>query len=617
LRGGLHLGNLYRHKSFFLVALLYLLSRGLGILYSVNFADGLFEFSKDFLQIVLVFYLLLSFRDFQDFKKKYLYPILVFALIISIYGIIQILLELRKGDYNVDASYNVKTFFAHRNLYAHILVFTVPMLLSEGLNKLRFQWLKIPLLSVIIFLIFFLFSRTAWLSIIGASILVGIVIIIKMLKSNRLNELLPNFIRHRSIILIPAIILILFTVSLAFIEKNELSRQFHNLNKWDYGSSQKRIEAWKGSFELIKEKPLLGQGTASWKIEILKYISDNEISKDNMTFYQRPHNDFLWIWTESGSVGILLYVFLFFYLFRHLWKSLKRNEGNFNAALIPLFGLSAYVIIALFSFPRERIEHGIFLSFFIVQALLINSTKEKTSKINWIISFLLIFSLVCLSLFYYVDTFRLRGEILLRQAFRYRDKQMNSEVIRIIQQAESKYFNMDYTSMPISWYCGSAYYNLGIYDLALGEFNRSMKLNPYNVNILVNAGSAHYKLGNLDEAKEMYLSAYKLNSKNIDVLINLSVAEFQNGDLNSSMRYIESMDLKDLNIGQKKIIIKILDHKVKELMANERDPAKAEILRRMTLSKKWLYNLLIKASENDLKFETMVNMDVEYIVNKY
>jgi hypothetical protein len=112
----------------------------------------------------------------------------------------------------------------------------------------------------------------------------------------------------------------------------------------------------------------------------------------------------------------------------------------------------------------------------------------------------------------------------------------------------------------------------------------------------------------------------EINSKNNDVLINLSVIEYQNGNLDTSIGYIESLDLKDLNIGHKKIITKILDHKMKELIANERDSSKAEILRRMTLSKKWLYNLLIKSNEYDLKFEAMVYLDVEYIVeniNRY
>lgn len=561
---------------------------------------------------------MLYIKDFQEFNRRIFYPFLLFALIISGFGVYQLILEINNGAYNVDASYRVYTFFAHRNLYAHILVLTIPILIGSGSHIRRFLWIKMTLISIILFLIFLLFSRTAWMSLVVATAITGTLIIINLVKNKKLKESITGFIQRRIFFSILGIFIVLATLSLMSIEKSELSKQFHNLRKWDYGSSQKRIEVWKGSFQLIREKPIKGHGTSAWKIEILRYISDKDISKENTTFYQRPHNDFLWVWSEGGSIAILLFIYLFFYLFRHFWKNHRNEDGDFHHSLVPLFGISAYVVIAFFSFPRERIEHGIFFSLFVVQALLLDSSKKETkSKPKWTILIGLILSMISLSLFYYVDTIRLNGELMLRQAFNYRDKQLNSEVIKSIQRAESKFFNMDYTSIPISWYSGSAFYNLKMYDLALKEFNKSLELNPYNINILVNAGSSYYKKGELDLAKDMYTKAFILNPNNNNVLINLSVIEFQQGHLDSSLKYLESLELKTLHIGQKRIIIKILDHKVRQLIEIESDKEKIKILRRMTLSRKWLYNLLIKSIDINRSFEFTVNNDVKYIYDNY
>ena len=93
---------------------------------------------------------------------------------------------------------------------------------------------------------------------------------------------------------------------------------------FDQGSTKDRLELWTRTIQLIKEKPLFGHGLSDWKIEMLKYGNKGLVSEDNNTFYQRPHNDFLWIMSETGIIGILLYVAVFIICSSVYYKDLKK-----------------------------------------------------------------------------------------------------------------------------------------------------------------------------------------------------------------------------------------------------------------------------------------------------
>lgn len=60
---------------------------------------------------------------------------------------------------------------------------------------------------------------------------------------------------------------------------------------------------------------------------------------------------------------------------------------------------------------------------------------------------------------------------------------------------------------------GKFYFLNGKYDAAIGEFQKSLRINPKNVEIYYNLGLAYEGKNELHKAKEMYLKALELDEK--------------------------------------------------------------------------------------------------------
>lgn len=73
-----------------------------------------------------------------------------------------------------------------------------------------------------------------------------------------------------------------------------------------YSSVGLRLEWHKNSLQIIKESPLFGHGTGSFKNEYAKFLGngDERLSSEN------PHNDYLWLSVELGFLGGFLLLIL-------------------------------------------------------------------------------------------------------------------------------------------------------------------------------------------------------------------------------------------------------------------------------------------------------------------
>jgi len=107
-------------------------------------------------------------------------------------------------------------------------------------------------------------------------------------------------------------------------------KQYEKIFNLHYGSAFDRIELWKKTCHIIKEKPVFGGGMASWKINILKQGNKNLRSADLVTFYQRPHNDYLWIASETGIIGLFIYLTFIIFLYIRLFKNLASKIPAIN-----------------------------------------------------------------------------------------------------------------------------------------------------------------------------------------------------------------------------------------------------------------------------------------------
>ena len=216
-------------------------------------------------------------------------------------------------------------------------------------------------------------------------------------------------------------------------------------------SANQRLQIWGQTMLLIQEKPLTGTGAGNWEIFFPKNGLAEIVPTGKDIFFQRPHNDFLWVFSEIGLLGFLAYVGMFFVALFAGFKSLRNVDKNTRLNIwILLSGLIGYILITNLSFPLERIEHQIWLMLlFAVLFFYSRNDGQYSFKLPFKIDarVLLLLTLVGLSLNLVIGYHRYKGEKAMRIV--YRDNTPNADKKRLLTQAQSAFFNLDHVGLPL------------------------------------------------------------------------------------------------------------------------------------------------------------------------
>ena len=111
----------------------------------------------------------------------------------------------------------------------------------------------------------------------------------------------------------------------------ELSRILHGEIRDTFGSS--RIRIWRGVFQLIKERPLLGGGTGTVadRLDILfsRYVPETGTTLES--YVDNAHNMYLTILSDTGILGLCAFLALLIISIRHWIRC--RHEASLCPAL--------------------------------------------------------------------------------------------------------------------------------------------------------------------------------------------------------------------------------------------------------------------------------------------
>ncbi len=77
-------------------------------------------------------------------------------------------------------------------------------------------------------------------------------------------------------------------------------------------SFQARLVYYADALRMVKARPLLGWGGGGWKSGYPAYQSYNYTSTT-------VHNHFLQVWVETGTIGLIMFIIPFLFLFRSFW----------------------------------------------------------------------------------------------------------------------------------------------------------------------------------------------------------------------------------------------------------------------------------------------------------
>ena len=258
--------------------------------------------------------------------------------------------------------------FMHHIEYSIFLALTALILLNRIFN---YGDMKSKLFYVLFFTtvtgnLFLTNGRTGQIAFIIGLFVLGILSFKNKIKALIVSTMLGTLV-----------IVVAFNLSHTFrtriiIAKNDI---LNVIEKQQYCSSVGgRIGAWTISKEIIMANPLLGVGVQDNMKEFHRIIDEQYPSMKCMHgSFVHTHNQFLQVWTSLGIIGLILFLSIFFFIFR---VSIKDKELHHIKYL--------YLAVLFFAFMPEVMwgrQFSLALSALIFGMLLAQNRIEKETDV--------------------------------------------------------------------------------------------------------------------------------------------------------------------------------------------------------------------------------------------
>ena len=510
----------------FYVYLIFTLFCGCSILWATNTAEAVFAFSTQLITpfLIIVFFSLLSADRHATQKALWISA----AIILAVYLFFAVIQLFHVESFSFEQLYRVSGINGHKNLLA-IMLFVLSAFLLTAFSAFESKLLKgcsVFLFVVAIVVIILLKSRAVLLGLIVGASFFGIMMIVRMRQCKNSNNSRRVNNGYRLTLVVSIILVFAFlTVGLRWFadrsvphtsEKSEI--EHHILST---SSLVERCLLWDKTYHIVDKHPIAGCGIGNWQIHFpdasLEGLYRSDVWNVNFT---KPHNDYLGVLSETGYLGLLLYIAFLTSLivlsFFALRKIQSWRDFLYGAIVLSIFVGSC--INALFDFPNSRIEHVVWTG--ILMAILfqiITHDKQKNLGKGWNVFFLLLSIMLII-----IGGFRLKGE---RNTFEMQQALKANEwktVERRCHQAISVFYSIDPVGLPLHWYLGKAEKKMGN-PQAIESFRKVYYYAPYCKENLNDLGLAtYYTAHDLDKAEFYLKEAIRISPNYIYPYFNLA-----------------------------------------------------------------------------------------------
>lgn len=532
----------------------------ISLFFAVNSSEGIVEILKIVLLIAFIFFSSLLILANSRLLETLSAAITILSFILCFIGLSQ---YYGVAFTEIPGNFIIYATLANKNLLASALILMLPYIIY-GLFVLSGQWRLFSIFSYIfaILIIGIIHSRASWLA--GTVIFLSIVLLPRLLPHLQFSGEIRKIISRRAMLIAGVTILPVFAT--IFIHNFRTSQNVH-LNQAITGSQAEtssvgeRLVMWQKSVSMTLDNPITGVGPGNWKIALNQYGTNGLRSGGGKVNYIRPHNDFLWTFAETGIIGGLLYLLIFALTLFYGYKAIRFSPDSHSrlAAYLISVGLLAYIVIATFSFPKERIVHMSYLGLSISVLMALHHktfSPQKTAGSLWERLFFagLIIGLL---LSIWAGFSRVQSEFLTKEALR-SDKQQNWErSISLLSEAETAIYNMDPMATPLALRRGLAWTKQIQTDRkaltkAGAEFVAGEQVHPNHIILLNNLATTHERAGNIDQAIAVYKRILEFSPRMEHTLINLTGVYIRLKQWQKAYEIIQRADVNSSNprIGQ-------------------------------------------------------------------
>ena len=428
---------------------------------------------------------------------------------------------------------SLKSIMANKNLLSSALFLCIPWLLLLAIKTKAVKLFALgSLVSIALAAIVILQTRAVWLAL-AACILVAVVTMI--LRRKLVDDALwLNISVKKGAALALTGILLIATVMFVLPEPVGVNLDQVTALDQEQETSSTRFDIYAPTSVMIADQPLIGHGLASCEFLIPTHGQLTPEGEQGLPYSQCRHNDYLWIWAESGIIALGFYLLVFLVA---LWQAfrLSFSKEKWRTGLTLLLGIIGYMVIAVLSFPKESIFHQLA----IIGLLAVCSAEYRAQYglpefiLNKGLTKILALAGVFIGLFStYAASRRFEGEKITRDIYAHNANGEFGKVVKASDKAFSKFYTVDPVSTPLHWYKGTGLFQLGKTDEALKAYKEAVKHNPNHLLVHNDLGSCYAVHGEVEKAIKQYKKALQISPRFAESLCNLAAIYQNQGDNN-------------------------------------------------------------------------------------
>ncbi len=452
------------------------------------------------------------------------------------------------GLFEIENFSSTSATFINRNFWGMYLCFVIPATVYSSivsLNKNRL--IHLLMFTVSICSLLHNRSRAAWLGIF-ISFMLLILIFNKSILLWIKKYYHKKYVHMISGLILGIIFIFIYTEpevanapeykktiwsTLTTSNKNILAEEEHR------NTLGERIPLYSSTLNMIKDYSIIGVGYNNWRLQhpfyYGKYIHDDNYLKLN----QRPHNDILWITSEGGLVGLILFMAIVLLPIIFTLKNilLKPNEKYRLINSFLLISIVCILIESLFDFPKQRTVPNLYIwSFLGYLSIHIPSKKNLNQYYMHIIKNALLTIAILISIFGYMDY---KSNQLSRKMLLLKSQKEYDQAILNGKQSLQYGKTVDNTGTPIKFYLGVLEYQKGNVINSDNYFKSTLKIHPYHLGALENHMIIKAKSNNFDEALKIMDRLRKLYPKYYSPIIKMIKLYLQQNNLEEANLLIE------------------------------------------------------------------------------
>lgn len=493
------------------------------------FNEGLKRWLFLIVNSICVYYISVNFIDDNN-RPKFMVLLFWTGLIASIYGIFQYFsIEFFWPHVlNPFGGRSVSTF-GNPNFFSSYLILLMPLIYIHYIQATSFFKRIFYFLSFIIYFAALLctLTRSSWLGLfLGMSI---VLFFIYKYESGLMKK-------WKKLVVVPFMVMLLFILfwprsNIQGYNPSVISRltESADAGKTYYAPWHQRRLIWSCAWYMIIENPFLGKGWGCFELFYPSYQGRHlflEAYHNFRTHANNCHNEILEIWSQTGTVGFGIYLWLICTIIANALFLIKNLKGEKKLIAISLFaGIAGMWADNLLNVSMHFAVPA-FLYWWNI-GMLINLGKNERKVINVKSKFkkILILMLIiagCILIKRYYDLFK--AEIHYFKGFKLSKRNAILQAIPELEKAHS----LQRLEVNNNYELANCYARSGSRDKGIWGYKEALRANAGYDEIYFNMATVLNQLGNNDEAIEEYTRTLYINPLSLDSYVAMGTIFLQN-----------------------------------------------------------------------------------------